>query len=1220
MQKNLALFGGLDDSNGIYGRSGLWVTDGTSAGTWEISVAGANPVGFQGGPVTPFGNKVLLLGSDANNQSALWITDGTSPGTSELAVTGFAAPVILGSEILFNGGFFGNLWTSDGTPAGTSQLAVAGAASGGLNLSNLTVFGSEVLFTGQDVAGHNGLWVTDGTAAGTSELTVAGAASAGLSPSNLTVFGNKAVFAGTDAAGKRQLWVTDGTGAGTSELSVAGTRDSPTGWISWPPFIALGSEVLFVGDDARNNVGLWVTDGTSAGTSEISVAGAYSNPFLGGVFAFEPPNFVRFGSEVLFEGSDNSGTFRGLWVTDGTSAGTSEISVAGANQFGVFFDPPSFFVSGSEVLFEGFDANQTRSLWVTDGTAAGTSELTIAGSDTTFGIFATSPPGFGQFGSEVLFRGRGTDGLNGLWVTDGTAAGTSEISVAGSNPFQGLSPGGPTAFTQNLTQPVLSNVPGSDSYIERAAPIALASSLHITDDNSSTLTSATVAIAGGTFASDGDVLGFSTAGTSITASYDGASETLTLTGTDTLADYQAVLQTITFANPNHNPTNFGSNPTRIFTWVVNDGAASNQLSAQQITTLSIAAINDPPVLSNVAGTVQFTEEGGAVTLSNAVTISDPDNVKMSNATVLITGGGFTGDVLSAAGTASISVSYNSATETLTLTGTDTLANYQAVLDTVTFNAGENPTNYGSNPSRTLVWMVNDGSGTANGGTQVRTPVTSTISVTNVNDPPSLSGLVGTPVAFGRETVPLLFSSFLQISDPDNLALAGASVAVTGGKFAGDTDVLSASTTGTSITTSYNSATETLTLSGIDTLAHYKNVLGSVTFSAGANPTDFGSNTTRTFSWVINDGNPSNNLSAPVTTSISIAPAIRNDFNADGVADLVLQNADGAPQIWLMNGMLTTVASMTTLVNPGASWHLAATGDFNVDGTADLLWQNNDGLPSIWEMNGTSIVGGGLLSNPGPSWHVIATGDFNGDARADILWQNTDGAAAIWEMNGTSIIGGGVLINPGSSWHVIGTGDFNGDGKADILWQNSDGTPAVWEMNGTSIIGGGVLPNPGPSWHAIGTGDFNGDGKADILWQNTDGAPAIWELNGTRIIGGGVLPNPGTSWHAVGTSDFNGDGKADIIWQNTDGLPEIWAMNGPSIYFGAILPNPGSAWKVKDDGPIAADQMGMASAGSAPSASGGALHLSAPDLLAGGAAGPQGSGSFLPSIGQPVFRT
>jgi ELWxxDGT repeat protein len=1199
MQKSLALFGGLDDTNGIFGRSGLWVTDGTSAGTWEISVAGANPLGFHGGPVTTLGNKVLFIGSDANNQSALWVTDGTSPGTSELAITGFAAPVVLGSEILFNSGFFGNLWASDGTPAGTSQIPVAGAASGGLNLSNLTVFGSEVLFSGQDAAGHNGLWVTDGTAAGTSELTVAGAASAGLSPSNLTVFGNKAVFAGTDAAGKRQLWVTDGTGAGTSELSVAGTSASPIGWISWPPFIALGSEVLFVGIDASNNAGLWVTDGTSAGTSEISVPGAFSELSAGGVFELVPPNFFRFGNKVLFEGTDNTGHLGGLWITDGTSAGTSEILPAGASPAGILTTVqfPSFFAFGSEVLFEGFDASQAHTLWVTDGTSSGTSELSIAGSNTTFGIFNNTSPGFALFGTEVLFDGQDSHGLNELWVTDGTAAGTSEISVAGSNLFSGLSPGGLIAFTQSLLQPVLSNAPGGDSYVERAAPITLAPSLHITDDNSSTVASATVAIVGGTFANDGDVLAFSTAGASITAAYDSASETLTLTGTDTLADYQAVLQTITFANSNHNPTNFGSNLTRTLTWVVNDGAASNQLSVPQTTTLSIAAVNEAPTLSNVAGVVQFTEEGGAVTLSNAVTITDPDSVKLANATVSITGGGFTGDVLSAAGTASISVSYNSATETLTLTGTDTFAHYQAVLDTVTFNAGENPTNYGSNPSRTLVWTVNDGSGTANGGSQVSTPVTSTISVTNVNDPPSLSNVVGTPVAFGRQTVPLLFSAFLTVSDPDNLAFAGASVAITGGTFAGDTDVLSASTAGTNISASYNPATETLTLSGTDTLVHYKNVLGSVTFSAGANPTNFGSNTTRTFSWVINDGAASNNLSAPVTSSISIAPGIRNDFDANGAADLILQNTDGTPQVWLMNDFFVTVASMTALMNPGAGWHVAATGDFNRDGTADLLWQNNDGTPAVWEMNGTSIVGGGLLPNPGASWHVIATSDFNADGNIDILWQNTDGTAAIWLMNGTTPVGGGVLpINPGVAWHVMGAGDVNHDGKSDILWQNNDGMPAIWEMNGTSVVGGGLLINPGASWRAVTLGDFNGDGKADILWQNTDGAPAIWELNGTNIIGGGVLANPGASWHVVGTSDFNRDGRADIIWQNTGGLPEIWAMNGTSTSFVVVLPNPGAGWQVKDDGPIPPDQMGTSAANASPPPT--SLHFSAPDLSAG----------------------
>jgi hypothetical protein len=101
-----------------------------------------------------------------------------------------------------------------------------------------------------------------------------------------------------------------------------------------------------------------------------------------------------------------------------------------------------------------------------------------------------------------------------------------------------------------------------------------------------------------------------------------------------------------------------------------------------------------------------------------------------------------------------------------------------------------------------------------------------------------------------------------------------------------------------------------------------------------------------------------------------------------------------------------------MANPGPSWHVAGTGDFNGDGNADILWQNDDGTPAIWLMNSTSIIGGGGLANPGPSWHVAGAGDFNGDGNADILWQNDDGTPAIWLMNSTSIIGGGGLANPG----------------------------------------------------------------------------------------------------------------------------------------------------------------------------------------------------------------
>jgi FG-GAP-like repeat/Bacterial pre-peptidase C-terminal domain len=249
----------------------------------------------------------------------------------------------------------------------------------------------------------------------------------------------------------------------------------------------------------------------------------------------------------------------------------------------------------------------------------------------------------------------------------------------------------------------------------------------------------------------------------------------------------------------------------------------------------------------------------------------------------------------------------------------------------------------------------------------------------------------------------------------------------------------------------------------------------------------------------------------------------------------------------------------------------STADFNGDNFSDILWQDTDGTPAIWLMDGTNPIGGGVVnhSNPGPSWHAVGAGDFNGDGKADILWQNTDGTPAIWLMDGTNPIGGGVVnhSNPGPSWRAVGPGDFNGDGKADILWQNTDGTPAIWLMDGTNPIGGGVVnhPNPGPSWRAVGAGDFNGDGKADILWQNTDGTPAIWLMDGTNPIGGGVVnhSNPGPSWRAVGAGDFNRDGMSDIQWQNTDGTPAIWLMNGTNPIGGGVVnhSNPGADWRI-----------------------------------------------------------
>jgi ELWxxDGT repeat protein len=63
------------------------------------------------------------------------------------------------------------------------------------------------------------------------------------------------------------------------------------------------------------------------------------------------------------------------------------------------------------------------------GTASGAHELTgISGADAN-GIFNNSHyPDFTVFNGEVLFSGINAAGNAGLWVTDGTAAGTHEIT------------------------------------------------------------------------------------------------------------------------------------------------------------------------------------------------------------------------------------------------------------------------------------------------------------------------------------------------------------------------------------------------------------------------------------------------------------------------------------------------------------------------------------------------------------------------------------------------------------------------------------------------------------------------------------------------------------------------------------------------------------------------------------------------------------------------
>jgi hypothetical protein len=124
-------------------------------------------------------------------------------------------------------------------------------------------------------------------------------------------------------------------------------------------------------------------------------------------------------------------------------------------------------------------------------------------------------------------------------------------------------------WDQLLAVPAILGVASSAAYTEQAMAIVLSPALTVTDADG-TLAGATVRVNG---VQSGDVLAATVTGTSITAVYNAGNGMLVLSGNDTVAHYQQVLRSATFASTSDNPTNRGLNPTRAVDWQVNDGTA-----------------------------------------------------------------------------------------------------------------------------------------------------------------------------------------------------------------------------------------------------------------------------------------------------------------------------------------------------------------------------------------------------------------------------------------------------------------------------------------------------------------------------------------------------------------------------------------------------------------------------------------------------------------------
>lgn len=307
---------------------------------------------------------------------------------------------------------------------------------------------------------------------------------------------------------------------------------------------------------------------------------------------------------------------------------------------------------------------------------------------------------------------------------------------------------GPCAGTGtfNPTPPALTGNTTDLNYTENAI-IAVQPTLALTYGELF-LTTATISISSGYVNGEDELALPATSG--ITSSFNTGTGELTLTGYATVAQWQAIMRNVTYENLSDNP----STGIRTASFEITDGfASSNTLSRNII----IIPVNDPPDVSTISGTptaLQYTENDGPVDVDDEIEVSDPDDTDLEGALITISSNYVSGeDELSFANTPSISGSWNSGTGELTLTGTATIAEYQAALRFVKY---ENTSDVPNTNTRTVGFQVDDG--------DILTPVAFTrdIEITAVNDQPSITSTAPTTA-----TEDVVYTYTATVVDPDD---------------------------------------------------------------------------------------------------------------------------------------------------------------------------------------------------------------------------------------------------------------------------------------------------------------------------------------------------------------------------------------------------------------------------------------------------------------------
>jgi hypothetical protein len=248
-------------------------------------------------------------------------------------------------------------------------------------------------------------------------------------------------------------------------------------------------------------------------------------------------------------------------------------------------------------------------------------------------------------------------------------------------------------------------------------------------------------------------------------------------------------------------------------------------------------------------------------------------------------------------------------------------------------------------------------------------------------------------------------------------------------------------------------------------------------------------------------------------------AATGDFDGDGIDDLVV----------LQHGLEFSF-SKAPIIRLDGGGNSIVVDDFNLDGNLDVAVGDTSFRYYFGNGDGTFSAPIELYQGRGSNNASMISGDFNNDNLPDLVIPMRSEINILPNQfpNQTFTQMGTLAV--GNQPSAITSGDFNGDGLKDLAVASESGNYiSVLLGRGRGYFQNAVQYAVGTRPLAIATADLNQDGNLDLLVANADSnTVSILLGNQDGTFQTAIAYQVGLTPSGIQVADLNGDGKPDII--------------------------------------------------------------------------------------------